>query len=280
VRSRPRRWARDEGASKRFGDGTMSRTRYGIAGFVGALVLVAGCGRGADEHSRGSASGDTTVAAPLPPAPSVSGTITGLYVDVESGPLLTECGTNRQWHVQPGEAAGGLERAYVAVRSREGDAARVTVEAHSVSPGGGEIGALVVDRVISVSREPVCPGQTAEAPLTGTTWRMVGLAARDLAGPDGQVTLRLDGETGGLQLVSACRTLTGTFRWVGTELTFGGIDIGDDTCAGPGEDEAATLDAQLMNMLRATGSYSIRVDTLALMGESGALARFVTTPGP
>lgn len=223
-------------------------------------------------------SGDTA-ATPHPPPSPVSGTLTGLYVDVERGPLFTDCGTNRQWRVQPGEAAGELARAYVAVRSREGDAARVTVEAHSTSPGGGVIGSLVVDRVMSVSSETVCPGQSADASLTGTTWRMVGLADRYLAGPDREVTLYLNGETGDLRLATACRTVTGTFRWVGTELTFGGIDLGGDRCPGPGEDEAATLDAELLNVLRATGSYSIRVDTLALMGERGALARFVAEGG-
>jgi heat shock protein HslJ len=257
----------------------MSRDGHRIVILAG-LALAVGCGSGADGHPRASEDVDSAAAAPAAPAPPVSGTITGLYVDVEAGPLLTECGTNRQWRVRSGGAAGELERAYVAVRSREGDAARVAVEAHSGPAGGGEIGELVVDRVISVSGETVCPGQAADAPLTGTTWRMVGLGDRDLAGPDGDVTLRLEGETGGVHLVTPCRTLTGTFRWVGTELTFGGIDLGDDRCAGPGEGETTKLDAELLEMLRATGSYSIRVDTLALMGESGALARFVTTGEP
>jgi heat shock protein HslJ len=260
--------------------GTVSRARYGIAILVGALTLVAGCGHGADGHSRGSVSGDSAALAPPPPPPPVSGTLVGLYVDVAAGPLFTECGTSRQWRVQAEGAAGELERAYVAVRSREGDAARVTVEAHSVSPGDGEISGLVVDRVVSVSSEAVCPGQWADAPLTGTTWLLTGLADRSLAGSQGEVTLRLARETSGLQLVTACRSLTGTFRWVGTELTFGGIEVGDDGCAGPGEDEAAQLDADLLNVLRDTGSYTIQVDTLALMGESGVLARFVAKEGP
>ncbi|MCG6956833.1 MAG: META domain-containing protein [Gemmatimonadetes bacterium] len=257
----------------------MSRAWHRVTIIIGALTLLSGCGRGADGRSRESVSGDSAAVAARPPAPSVSGTLMGLYVDVEAGPLFTECGTSRQWRVQPVGAAGELERAYVAARSHEGDAARVTVAAHSVSRGDGGIGVLAVDRVMSVSSETVCPGQWADAPLTGTTWRMVGLADRDLAGPYGEVTLRLDRETGGLQLATACRTLTGTFRWVGTELTFGGIDVGDDRCAGSGEDEATSLDAELLNVLRATGSYTIRVDTLALMGESGALARFVTKGG-
>jgi heat shock protein HslJ len=246
---------------------------------MGALTLAAGCRGRADGHLGESASGDTAAAAPLPPAAPVSGTLTGLYVDVEAGPLFTDCATNRQWRVQPVGAAADLERAYVAARPREGDAARVTVEAHSGSAGQAELGELVVDRVISVTGETVCPGQTADAPLTGTTWRMLGLADGEITGPEEEVTLHLNRETAGLQVVTSCRSLTGTFRWVGTELTFGGIDVGGNRCAGPGEDEAATLDAELLNALRATGSYSIRVDTLALMGEHGVLARFVATGG-
>jgi len=267
----------------------MRRGWRAIAVLLGALAPLAGCGGDVGGRPEASAPLDTappdTAAADTPApvqspmAPTVSGMLTGLYVDVGAGPLFTDCGTSRQWRIHPDEAAGELRRRYLALRSRTGDASRVTLEAHSTASEGGQLGELVVDSVTSVSALSTCPGHPAGAPLTGTTWRMTRLADRDLTTLDGEVTLRLDGGTGTLQSGTLCGSLTGTFRWIGTELTFGGIEVGEGTCAGSSA-AGTVVDAGVLNAFRGTGSYRIRGDTLDLMGESGVLARLVAKGVP
>lgn len=240
-----------------------------------ALAPLAGCGRDVGGHSAASARTETTTADSVPVATPLSGTLTGLYIDTGAGALFTDCETSSQWRIRPGEAADEVRRSYLAVRSRRGDAARVTLVAHSTTSSEGGISELVVDSVLSVSKVNACPGHPADASLTGTTWRMTRLWDRDLTTLDGEVTLRLDGEARTLWALTLCESLSGTFRWIGTELRFGGFEIAEDRCAGSPEDEAAAVDAGVLDAFRTTGSYRIRGDTLELMGENGVLARLV-----
>lgn len=236
------------------------------------LVTVGGCGRSADADA--TSGGSPTGGAPSPSSvASFSGTLTGLYVDVAGGPIFSECGGSRQWPVVAGGVSKELDRAYFSVRDEPGDPARVTVQAHSVSGSGAGKAGLVIDKVVMLTGETVCPGQQADAPLAGTTWRAVSLNGRVLSPDQGVVTIRLDDDTKSLQVTTACQALSGTFRWVGTQLTFGSIDAGAARCPPNAATDVTSLYAGVMDVLRATGSYAIRGDTLELMGEHGVLAR-------
>lgn len=255
----------------------MTRVRFTGVVLAVALTTPAGCGHPAGSGTSGAATGGSPAAAGATPSSAgpISGTLTGLYVDVAGGPLFTECGSARQWPVVAGGVSRELELAYLSVRAAPGDAARVTVQAHSTphsAPGGGT--GLVVDKVVLLSGESVCPGERADAPLAGTTWRALSLSNRALDAEEGLVTLRLDAEAETLQASTACRTLSGTFRWVGTQLTFGAIDAGVGRCPAGASTDVTRLDGAVMDVLRNTGSYRIRGDTLELMGEDGVLARF------
>lgn len=234
------------------------------------LIVLAGCGQPGDTPAA-STPGDSGASGASAPAGPVSGTFTGLYVDVGEGPIFTECETARQWRVAAGGVSRDLDQAYLAVRSGAGEAARATVQAHS-APGVAD--GLVIDKVALVSGESVCPGQVANASLTNTTWRLVWMGGRTLDDIEGAVTLRLDRDAGTLLAYTLCHELTGSYRWVGTQLTFGGIDSGEQRCTGAVARDAAPLDAEVLDALRVTGSYAIRGDTLELMGETGVLARF------
>jgi heat shock protein HslJ len=245
-----------------------------VTALMALLGSAGGCG-----HDTGSGTGASRGAsvrdrAPGPAPTPVSGTLTGLYVEPTDRPLFTECGTDRRWGIADGGAARELANAYRAVRSEPGQATRVTVEAHSARASSGDgSDDLVIDKVVMVSGETVCPGQQADASLTGTTWRVVSLKGHEVTPTQGTATLRLDGETRQLSGFTACRAITGMFRWTGTALTFGGIDVGGQTCASQGAGPALGVDAAMLEVLRTTGSYRIRGDTLELMGESGVQAR-------
>jgi heat shock protein HslJ len=246
---------------------------------VVTLTALAGCGRPAGSAS-GAAGTATAKAAEvdstaLAAAVPVSGTLTGLYVDVAGGPLFTDCSTSRAWRVSAGGVAQDLDEAYLTTRTGVGDAMRVTVRAHSIPRAGGGGEELVVDKVVKLSGEPACPGQHPDAPLAGTVWRALSLEDQPVSPTLGAVTLRLEDEGKTLQASTACRSLNGTFRWVGTQLTFDIIDAVERRCPATTSTDAMALDAVMLDVLRTTGSYRIRADTLDLMGENGVLARFI-----
>lgn len=241
------------------------------------LAAVTACGSGAGS-GRGNAASGTSAAAreTTTTAAPVSGTVTGLYVDAGGAPLFTECGTSTTWRVKPGKVARSLDEAYRTVRNGVDDPARVTLVAHSSpdSTPGDTNPALVVDSVVLLTGEPACPGQEVAPPLTTTTWRAVEIEGRRTEPDQAEVTLVLDRDTKTLRAHMRCRTLTGTFRRVGTQLTFGGVESRNERCQAVAEDQASAMEATVLQLLRTTGSYQIRGDTLDLMGESGVLARF------
>lgn len=261
----------------------MTRVPVTPSVLIVALTALGGCGRpagsspgAAGAERAGAADADSTASAAAVP---VSGTFTGLYVDVAGGPLFTDCSTSRAWPVAAGGPARALEKAYLTLHATPGDAVRATVQAHSIphSGGGGPGQELVIDKVITISGESACPGQHPDAPLAGTLWRALSLKDRPVGTAVGAVTLRLDAEAKTLQASTACRSLNGTFRWVGTQLTFDIVDAVERRCPATTSTDAMALDAVMLDVLRTTGSYRIRGDTLDLMGANGVIARFATT---
>ncbi|MCG6990128.1 MAG: META domain-containing protein [Gemmatimonadetes bacterium] len=262
----------------------MTRVPVTPSVLVVTLTALGGCGRPAGSapgragaERAGAAHADSTASAAAAAAVPFSGTLTGLYVDVAGGPLFTDCGTSRGWPVAAGGPARALEEAYLTLHATPGDAVRVTVRAHSI-PHAGVGGAgeeLVIDKVLAISGESACPGQHPDAPLAGTLWRALSLKDRPVNPATGAVTLRLDAEAKTLQASTACRSLNGTFRWVGTQLTFDVLDAVERRCPATASADAMALDATILDVLRTTGSYRIRGDTLDLMGANGVLARFV-----
>lgn len=243
------------------------------------LTALGACGRHAGSGTAGAVSDTSGVAGGAGAAAGVapvSGILTGLYVDVGNRPLFTECGSSRTWHVMPGKVAQSLDEAYLTVRAHPGDAARVTLVAHSTPQSARDDGGagLVVDSVVLLTEAAACPGQEVAAPLTGTTWQALEIGGKPAGAGGGVLTLRLDSDTNALHAAATCRTLTGTFRRVGTQLTFAGIVSQNERCPAAAAGEAASLEATVLELLRTTGSYQIRGDTLDLMGETGVLARF------
>jgi hypothetical protein len=259
----------------------MTRVPVAPSVLIVTLTALGGCGRpagsasaaaGTDTAGAGTDSTASTVTVP------VSGTFTGLDVDVAGGPLFTDCRTARPWPVAAGGVARSLDEAYLTAHAEPGDAVRVTIQAHS-TPHPGVAGAgeeLVIDKVVRVSAESACPGQHPDAPLAGTVWRALSLEDRPVDPAAGAVTLRLDADIKTLRVSTVCRTLDGTFRWVGTQLTFGIGEAVERRCPATAFAGATALDAAMLEVLRTTGSYRIHGDTLELMGESGVVARFAT----
>lgn len=260
----------------------MTRVPVTPSVLIVALTVLGGCGRPAGSspgasgaESAAAADTDSTASAAAVP---VSGTFTGLYVDVAGGPLFTDCSTSRGWPVAAGGPARTLEEAYLTAHATPGDPVRATVQAHSIpySGVGGAREELVIDKVVAISGESACPGRHPDAPLAGTLWRALSLRNRPVSPAVGAVTLRLNAETKGLQASTACRSLDGTFRWVGTQLTFDIVDAVERRCPATASTDAMALDAVMLDVLRTTGSYRILGDTLDLMGENGVIARFAT----
>ncbi len=202
--------------------------------------------------------------------PPEGGPITGLYVILAEGAAFTPCERPVVIPVAPGGRSEELRQRYLLEGGGGTEPALATVRAHvegaSASGGSSARGArLVVDSVLTVGVEPVCPGERLSEPLEGTAWQLTGLPAPDPAFAAVGAWIRL-GDDGGVSGYTGCRDLVGRYEWAGTRLRFYGLDGQVGMC------EHADAHAAFLAALGRVGSYRFRPSVLELMGEAGAVA--------
>lgn len=164
--------------------------------------------------------------------------------------------------------AGGEEAA-----RGEGEAADTSVfrgttgEAPAIVPDSG----VVPLRTDSAGgRLPSEPELLGPATLEGTEWVLVSLPGAPDPPEGARATLVLDDERGILHGSTGCGTFDGSYQLEGGRLRLGVTGVVPASCA----DALARLATDYLEALRLTGSWRLRADTLALIGEAGVVARF------
>ena len=225
------------------------------------LGLLVACGGGGDTPDPGTEGA----------GPPIVGPYRGMYSYMADVALFTECGTGLTYAVAFERDAAALERAYLQLQTGPGEPLLVTLRGYvEPRPGadGGTEASLIVTVFETVFLGQACAAAATGQPLEGPEWTALDLRGSRPSG-DEPPTLTLDpGE--GLIAWSGCAEFTGAYRLRGAQLQFSAIDAPSTGCTGT----LAGIEQVFMEVLRGTGSYEIRGDTLKLVGETGLLATF------
>jgi len=239
------------------------------------LAGLAGCAGEPDPSPPDAEAPSVDPAAAPSPAPSPGSPadspfeLAGLYVYLADAPSFSPCGTDAVLPVWQDSASLELERGYLALggaRRPAGAPARVRVLGRvqeRPAMEGPPRPHLVVDSVLELAAEGVCPEGRRAAPLVGTDWRLVGTPAPAAGTEERGAWLLLEDDPERVRGHTGCRPFGGRYAWTGTRLRFQALTASPGDC--PGE----ALHRAVLEGLAAAGSYRIRGDTLELLGEPG-----------
>ena len=260
------------------GRAPLPRTR--VWATLGAALLVVACG-GSDDASPGSSAEEAPAAAGTPeaspamaPPATDSGTFAGMMVYLADAPSFTPCeGGSAPVTLAMEGAYLELERAYLGARTAAGEPIHVTVRGTLESREGMEGGlrpTLVVTEVLAVTPGAGCGEARVDLPLEGMTWRLVSLPGGEPVPPGSDASLLLDPEERAATGSTGCNRFTGSYTLNGGRLSLGMTATTRMACPPP----LVALESDYLEALRLTGSFRVLGDTLELLGENGAVARF------
>jgi copper homeostasis protein (lipoprotein) len=208
-------------------------------------------------------------------------TMSGMYRYFADAALFTECRTGLRLPVAQEADNIALERGYLAVRREPGEEVLVTVEGRiALRPGMDSDtlqSTLVPDRFIAASPGESCEtlaatGQPADAPLEGTTWKLVELDRKSITVQDDEraPTLFLDPEHHRVSGSGGCNRFGGSYTLAGDRLSFGPLFSTKMACATGMDTEQEYFDA-----LAAVWRWRVTGRRLELYGADGkSLAGF------
>jgi heat shock protein HslJ len=171
------------------------------------------------------------------------------------------------------EANARLERAYLEARTAPQSRVRITVEGRFEQrpridrPGREDV--LVVERVVGIDPEGRC--EREDAPLTGTTWRLVQLGDRLLSPGAREATLRLTESDSTVAGTGGCNRFGGRYRLDGaSQVRFSRLASTKRLC----EERTMRVEERFLDALQRAERYRVAHRSLELFRGDARLARF------
>ena len=129
--------------------------------------------------------------------------------------------------------------------------------------------------VLSVAACATTGGSASAPEIDGSTWRLVEAAGTPAPAPEGDryAYVRLLADSARAEGNGGCNRMSGPFTRAGDSLRFGPMISTKMACADESRNRAET---EFMGALDRTRAYRVSGDTLALLGDGGAvLAKLV-----
>ena len=236
----------------------------GLTLLTGLSCLVACSGAGDAAPDRG-----------VDGSPAVEAGFRGLFALRAGTAMFTDCATGVTYPMAGDHAAESLAETYVELESGANDPLLVGVRGYvAMRPGadGGSAPTFVARTFERVYIGQGCGGDGPRDRLAASEWAAVELNHVPAPQGGGGPTLLLDGG-GSVVAWSGCGEFFGSYTLVGGRLRFDGIGAMGESCSGG----RASTEAAFLEVLERTRGFGLQGDTLILMGESGAVGRFVAS---
>ena len=259
-----------------------------VAGFIGAMLALAGCAQTAPEAGSpasvvatspnlaagGAAAAPARINASVA-SPDAPQRMRGLYAFTGNTGSFTDCISGQRLPVSPEADSMTLERAYDISRSF-GESLLTSVEASMAmrpalaalkpdSPPPRPM--LVVQRFISLSSDTTCPPRPAAVALQGTYWKLDKLRGNAIERARGQAEPHLVLQTAKSRVSgsSGCNRLTGTYLLKGNRLKLTRLAVAGKPCRDGGKQAQAFATA-----LRQVVSWRVSGGQLLLADAQGS----------
>lgn len=207
--------------------------------------------------------------------------MTGMFSLLADAPRLVLCADGRGLPVAMEGDFRSLEAAYRRARVRAGQPVLVELHGRIVSRPSMEArrpaeATVLVDRFDAIRPGEACPQARPDAPLRGTTWRLVRLGDRAASTGDPQrdpyFTIAADGAQ--VSGHGGCNRMSGPVQINGNRIAVGGLAATRMACPALAQ-ETAFFDA-----LERAAAWRVTGQQLELVDSRGtALARFEALPG-